>query len=104
MPDFVELSQFFTADMRFELGQDREAIAAYEQAITLYGEHDRAPWARYQMGLIYRRLGDDQKALEAFNTLVELAKVRPGELWEPLAKENQRDLATKLDYQEYLKQ
>lgn len=104
VPDFVELSQFFTADMRFELGQDREAIAAYEQAITLYGEHDRAPWARYQMGLIYRRLGDDQKALEAFNTLVELAKVRPGELWEPLAKENQRDLATKLDYQEYLKQ
>ena len=43
------------------------------------------------------------KALDEFNTLVELAKVRPGELWESLARENQRDLANKLDYREYLK-
>ncbi|HEX9843691.1 MAG TPA: hypothetical protein VGC20_13115 [bacterium] len=56
------------------------------------------------MGLIYRRIGEDRRALDAFNSLVELAKARPGELWESLARENQRDLAAKLDFQNYLKQ
>jgi TolA-binding protein len=104
VPEFIKLSHFALGDMLFELGQDREALEAYEHAISLYGDHDRAPWARYQIGLIFRRGGEDEKALAAFNTLVELAKVRPGELWEALAKENQRDLAGKLEYRNYLKQ
>jgi TolA-binding protein len=104
LPDFVVLSQFRIGDMLYELGQDREALDAYENAIGLYGDHERAPWARYQMGLIYRRIGEDRRALDAFNSLVELAKARPGELWESLARENQRDLAAKLDFQNYLKQ
>ncbi len=104
VPDFVILSQFRVGDMLFELNQDREAIAAYQQAYGRYPEHERGPWARYQMGLIYRRLGEDRKALDEFNTLVELAEVRPGELWESLARQNQRDLAAKLDYRDYLKQ
>ena len=104
VPDFVSRAQFFIGDMLYELGQNQEALDAYQQAITRYGDHERAPWARYQMGLIYRRMGNDKKALDMFNDLVELAKVRPGELWESLARQNQRDLATKLDYQNYLKQ
>jgi TolA-binding protein len=103
VPDYIILSQFFAADLMFELGQNTEAVAAYEQAIARYPEHERAPWARYQIALIYRRTGQEQRALDALNALLELAKTRPGELWEPLARENQRDLASKLQYQDYLR-
>ncbi len=104
VPNFVILAQFRIGDMLFELGQDRDALSAYEAAIAQYPDHERAPWARYQMGLIYRRLGDDRKALDEFNSLMDLAKTKPGELWESLARQNQRDLAAKLDFQNYLKQ
>jgi len=104
VPNFVILAQFRVGDMLFELGQDRDALAAYEASIAQYPDHERAPWARYQMGLLYRRLGDDRKALDEFNSLVDLAKIKPGELWESLARQNQRDLAAKLDFQNYLKQ
>ena len=104
VPDFVIFSHFSIGDMLYELGQDSEAIAANEQAIALYGEHDRAPWARYQIGLAYQRLGEDRKALDSFSALVDLAKVRPGELWESLARQNQQSLANKLQYRDYLKQ
>jgi tetratricopeptide (TPR) repeat protein len=104
VPEFVILSQFRIGDMLYELGQDRDALTAYQHAIDLYQNHERAPWARYQMGLIYRRMGEDRKALDEFNSLVELSKSRPGELWASLAQENQRDLAAKLNFQNYLKQ
>jgi TolA-binding protein len=104
VPDFVIRSQFSAGDQLFELGQNAAAIAAYEAAVARYPEHERAPWARYQMGLLYRRMGDDKRALEIFNGLVDLAKSRPGELWESLARENQRDLSAKVQYQNYLRQ
>jgi tetratricopeptide (TPR) repeat protein len=104
VPEFVILSQFRIGDMLYELGQDHEALDAYQHAIGLYKEHERAPWARYQMGLIYRRLGEDRKALDEFNALVELSKSKPGELWASLAQQNQQDLAAKLNFQNYLKQ
>ena len=104
VPGHVILSQFALGDVLFDLGQDAEAMAAYERAIGRYPEHAKAPWARFQIGLIHRRNGRERKALETFNELVELAKSRPGELWETLAKENQRDLVNSLGYQDYLKQ
>ncbi|MFI5399733.1 MAG: tetratricopeptide repeat protein [SAR324 cluster bacterium] len=104
VPDFVIRSQFATGDLLFEQGQNPAAIAAYEQAVARYPDHERAPWARYQMGLLYRRMGDDKHALEIFNGLVDLAKSHPGEMWEALARENQRDLSDKLQYQDYLRQ
>jgi len=104
VPDYVIRSQFSVGDILFELGQNAAAVSAYESAVSRYPDHERAPWARYQMGMLYRRMGDDKKALDVFNGLVELAKTRPGELWESLAKENQRDLSTKLQYQNYLRQ
>jgi len=104
VPDFVVLSQFRIGDMLYELGQDRDALNAYQHAIGLYPDHERAPWARYQMGLIYRRTGEDRKALDEFNALVDLSKSKPGELWASLARENQRDLNAKLSFQKYLKQ
>ncbi|MFI5399560.1 MAG: tetratricopeptide repeat protein [SAR324 cluster bacterium] len=104
VPDFVIRSQFATGDLLFELGQNPAAIAAYEQAVSRYPDHERAPWARYQMGLLYRRMGDDKRALEIFNGLVDTAKSHPGEMWEALARENQRDLSAKLQYQDYLRQ
>jgi TolA-binding protein len=103
VPEFVILSQFRSGDMLYELGQDREALSAFESAIAQYGGHERAPWARYQMGLIFRRLGEDRRALEQFDALVEQARTQPGELWESLARQNQRDLAAKLEFQNYLK-
>lgn len=103
VPEFIVLSYFVTGDVFFELGQDHEAIAAYETAIARYPDHDKTPWARFQIGLILRRRGDEREALEIFNGLVELAKTRPGELWETLARENQRDLVNSLGYQDYLK-
>ncbi len=104
VPDFVIRSQFTVGDLLFDLGQNSAAVSAYEAALSRYPDHERAPWARYQMGLLYRRMGDDKRALDIFNGLVDLAKSRPGELWEPLARENQRDLASKLQYQNYLRQ
>jgi tetratricopeptide (TPR) repeat protein len=90
--------------MRFELGRDAEALQAYQDAIARYPDHERTPWAWYQMGLIHRRNGNDAKALETFNLLVEMAKTRPGELWEGLAKDNQRELTNVLKYRDYLNQ
>jgi TolA-binding protein len=104
VPDFVVRSQFSAGDLLFELGQNAAAITAYEQAVARYPAHERAPWARYQMGLAYRRMGDDKRALEIFNGLLDFSKTRPGELWESLARENQRDLSAKLQYQNYLRQ
>lgn len=103
VPDFVPMSHFLAADMLFDLNQNQEAIEAYQKAVRLYPKHNRTPWAGYQIGLIYRRTGEDKKALEEFNRLMELAKVKPGEIWVPLARENQRDLSNKLGYQNYLK-
>lgn len=103
VPDFIRESHFLAGDMLFELGRDAAAVDAYEQAIGLYPDSERAPWARYQIGLVYRRTGQDQKALDTFNALVQRAETQPGELWEPLARENQRELANKLNYQDYLK-
>lgn len=104
VPEFIILSHFQAGDMHYELGDNQEAIDAYRRAVSLYGDHDKAPWAQYQIGLAYRRMGEDRKALQVFDSLVELAKLRPGELWEPLSRESQRDLSNKLGYQEYLKQ
>ncbi len=104
VPDSIIRAQFYAADLMFDLGQNQEAVAAYEQAIARYPDHERSPWARYQIGLIYRRMGQDQRALETFNSLLELAKTRPGELWESLAQENQRDLTNKLQFRKYLRQ
>jgi TolA-binding protein len=104
VPDYVIRSQFSVGDILFDLGQNAAAITAYDQAVSRYPDHERTPWAKYQMGLLYRRMGDDKRALDIFNNLVDLAKTRPGELWESLAKENQRDLTTKLNYQNYLRQ
>lgn len=104
VPEFVIHSHFLVGEMLYELGQDQDSIREYEKAIELYPESPRTPWARYQIGLIYRRGGEEQKALEVFNALVDLAKTKPGEMWESLARQNQRDLANKLQYQEYLKQ
>jgi TolA-binding protein len=103
VPESIVLSQFTLGDVLFELGQDQEATAAYQTAIARYPEHDKTPWARFQIGLIHRRNGREREALEVFNGLVELAKTRPGELWETLAKENQRDLVNSLGFQDYLK-
>ncbi|MBI3991978.1 MAG: tetratricopeptide repeat protein [Candidatus Lambdaproteobacteria bacterium] len=102
VPDYIVLSHFLEGDALFELQQDQEAIAAYEKAIGLYPSHDKAPWARYQIGLIYRRNGEERRALDTFNQLLELARTRPGELWESLARENQRDLVNALQYKDYL--
>ena len=103
VPEYVVLSHFLMGDVLFELKQDEEATAAYEAAIARYSEHAKAPWAKFQIGLILRRNGEERQALKVFNELVELAKSRPGELWETLARENQRDLVNSLGYQEYLK-
>ena len=104
VPPFISKSHFLAGDMLFDLNQNQEAIEAYRQALKTYPGHERTPWARYQIGLIHRRTGEDRKALEEFNKLLELAKAKPGELWVPLARENQRDLVNKLGYQDYLNQ
>ena len=104
VPQYIVQSHFLIGDMFFGMGQDDDALRAYQDAIDRYSGHDRTPWAWYQIGLIYRRQGQDDKALETFNTLVDLAKVRPGELWESLAKDNQRELANVLQFNEYLNQ
>ena len=104
VPAYIILSQFLAGDMLFEIGQDSEALAAYERVTGRYPAHEKSPWAQYQMGLIYRRRGEDRKALETFSELVDLAKLKPGELWESLARENQRDLVNQLQFKDYLQQ
>ena len=103
VPEYVILSQYSLGDALFDLGQDAESISAYQSAAARYPQHDKTPWARFQVGIIHRRNGRGREALEVFNALVELAKSKPGELWEILARENQRDLVNALGYQEYLK-
>jgi TolA-binding protein len=104
VPEFIIRSAFLIGDVRFELNRDPEALQAYRDAIAKYPDHERTPWAWYQIGLIQRRNGEDVKALETFNTLVEMAKKRPGEMWEGLAKDNQRELTDVLKYKDYLNQ
>ena len=104
VPDYVVRSHFQAGDMLYELGENNEAIQQYQQATRLYPDSEHTPWANYQIGLTYRRMGEDRKALDIFNSLVELSKTKPGEMWESLARQNQRDLTNKLQYQDYMKQ
>ena len=104
-PEFVRLAHFDLGQALFELERDEEATAAYEAALAHYPEHPRAPWARYRMGLIQRRNGHLRQALRTFEALSELAQEQPGEaLWEPLVRENRRELRNLLEYREYLDQ
>ncbi|MDH4121881.1 MAG: tetratricopeptide repeat protein [Deltaproteobacteria bacterium] len=101
---FVMSTQFFQASALDEMNQDEDAIKAYQAFYDKYPDHEKAPWALYQIGLIHRRNNRDPEALEMFNQLVALSKKRPGEMWETLAKENQRDLTNLLKYREYMNQ
>ncbi len=90
--------------MLHALGEDAAAIAAYAAALKLHPDHARAPWAQYHTGVAWRRLGERQKALGVFTALVQQAQATPGELWEPLARQHQRDLETQINYRNYLAQ
>jgi len=57
------------ADALFDLGRDREAVAAYERALSGGRE---AGYYRYRLGLLHERLKDYRRAAEAFARLVRL--------------------------------
>ena len=106
-PDYIIKSHFLAADMHNKVQNNKIALAEYQKAISLYGGSkdpeimERLNWARYQIGTLHSRLGDDQKALKIFKELID-KQDGEGQLWKKLSAENHRAITRKLSYQNYM--
>ena len=95
-------AHFILGNLYFELNQIPEAFEAYQNAITLFPVSDKTPWAKYQIGQIYIKNKQKEKALEIFDGLIEEAKQNPDALWGPLAVESRKAIINDLKFDQYL--
>ncbi len=72
-PSVAGPARFAVADLLYELGRHREALAAYQEAITALPEDRNVPWARYRIGRIQWHLHRETEALKTFDAIGEVA-------------------------------
>lgn len=101
--EYVVDTHFILGNLFYELNQIPEAFETYGNAISLFPESDKTPWAKYQVGQIYVKNENKDKALEIFSELVEAAKKDKDALWGPLAAESQKAILNDLKFDKYLK-
>jgi len=107
-PKYIIKSHFLSAEMHNKAQNFDKALNRYEKAILLYNGNsnqeiiDDVFWARFRKGTIYKRQGKNEEALKIFKELIE-EEVEDGQLWKKLANENYREISSRLDYGEYLK-
>jgi len=109
VPDFIVNSHFLAADMLRKINSDPEALANYEEALSLYkGRTDPATkeqlnWARFQTGVLHQKQGRDQQAMSVFKQLIDSPE-GAGSLWKDMSIKNYQLLTQQLAYKNYLKQ
>ncbi|MGK0289405.1 MAG: TolA-binding protein [bacterium] len=99
---YILNAQFLIGDMYFELDQIPQAMKAYQSAIGLYPNSEQAPWAKYQIGQIYRKQDKKSIALKIFTELTEAAKKQPKALWGRLAKQSKKEIENAIRFDKYL--
>ncbi len=62
-------ARFAVADLLYELGRHRAALAAYHAAVEALPDDRNVPWARYRMGRIQWRLDREAEALKTFEAM-----------------------------------
>ena len=78
-----------TADLEFQLGRVREALASYERLLQSSLPRDEEVWAVYQAGNCHLLLGESDSAKERYETV---AKLWPRSFWAPFAKERLEEM------------
>jgi len=100
--EYVVEAHFVLGNLYYELNQIPEAFETYTNAIQLFPESEQAPWAKYQIGQIYVKNGQKEKAIKIFEELIEAAKKAPEALWGPLAIESHKSIVNDLQFDKYL--
>ena len=67
--EYVRSALFQIGRIRFQRGEYRLAIAAYEQILEEFPGDPQLPGARFEMALCYRDLGEPEPAVAAFESI-----------------------------------
>jgi len=101
--EYIVETHFILGNLYLELNQLPEALKSYNEAIELFPDSEKTPWAKYQKGQIFVRNDQKTEALEIFAMLIEEAKEKPDALWGPLAQESYESISNALSFESYLK-
>lgn len=61
---FVANAYYWIGEIRLYTDEPELARQAFMQVITLYGDHAKVPDALYKLGVVYHRLGENNRALQ----------------------------------------
>ncbi len=78
-----------SADLEFQLGRVREALASYEHLLQSSPPNDEEVWGVYQAGNCHLLLGESTLARERYETVT---KLWPRSFWAPFAKERLEEM------------
>lgn len=78
------------ADLEFQLGRVREALAGYERMLQASPPRDEEAWGLYQTGNCHYLLGDREAARARYQRLAERW---PDSFWTPFARERLEELS-----------
>ena len=107
-PDYIIISNFLAAEMKYKSQNFQEALLGYNQAISLYSENKKKVIvenlfrSRFQVGKILKKQGELTKALKIFRDLMEDEKEEGLNLWRKLAAENYREISNRLEFSDYI--
>ena len=62
--EFTPNGYYWLGELHLAQGHAEEARQNFAQVVNLYASHAKVPDALYKLGVVYHRLGDDQRALE----------------------------------------
>ncbi len=66
----VANAYYWTGEIRLYTDEPELARQAFMQVITLYGNHDKVPDALYKLGVVYHRLGENNRALQYLDRVI----------------------------------
>ncbi len=95
-------THYILGDLFFELNALPEALSAYNEAIELFPNSEKTPWAKYQKGQIFVKYNQKEKALAIFEELMEEAKDQPDALWGALSVESHKAMVNDLRFDQWL--
>ncbi len=90
-------SKLSLGDLLFAKGELKESAFFYEKMISENPDDVHTPWAEYQIGNIHRELGDNKKAISAYNEVVEK---HPKSYWAQQAMWKRDDTIWRNQYRE----
>lgn len=100
--EYIVEAHFILGNLYYELNQIPEAFETYTNGIQLFPDSEQAPWAKYQVGQIYVKNNQREKAIVVFEELMEAAKKSPEALWGPLSVESHKSIVNELQFDKYL--